>query len=87
LQPGAFGRGYELAPRSVHFEPQLAHVLADFRPGLYDRLMHLLLNLVTEASRSGGRKQLHYVGAQLQRFRVNDLEFLFDTDGEAVSHA
>src|SRR5262249_1595243 len=44
------------------------------------------LHQVPHAARSRRADQLHNMRAQLQRVRIYDLEFLFDTDGEAVSH-
>src|SRR6266480_1421445 len=85
LQPRSFRGGNQLAARPVHFDPQLAHVLADLRSCLYDRLMHFMLHLVL--NRGGNLvHQLHHVRAQLACRWIDDLEFFLDTDGEAVSH-
>src|SRR5208283_5289690 len=85
VQPRALGRGHKFSPCPVNLQPQFAHVLADLRPCLDDGLVHLAPDLVTQSPRRRG-EQLHHVRAQLQRIRINNLEFFFDTDGEAVSH-
>ena len=62
-----------------------AHVLADRRADLDDRLVHLALDLVAERRRSR-REQLADVRAQLPRGGVDDLELFLDADGEPVGH-
>src|SRR5216684_1270972 len=74
-----------LAGGAVHFDAQLADVFANFRAGLDDGLVHLVLDLLDDVRRSGG-DELHYVGAELTGGRVDDLKFFFYADGKAVSH-
>src|SRR5712664_1888056 len=85
LQAGALGSGDQLTARAVHFDAQLADVFANFRAGLDDGLVHLVLDLLDDVRRSGG-DELHYVGAELTGGGVNDLKFFFYADGKAVSH-
>ena len=61
---------------------QLGDVGADPRADLDDRLVHLALDLVAEHRRAR-RQQLGHVRAQFPRLRVDDLELLFDAEGEA----
>ncbi len=61
------------------------NVLANVAAGFDDGLVHFELDLVGDAGGSGG-DELHDVGAQRAGGGVNDLEFFFDADGEAVSH-
>src|SRR5215471_17105639 len=72
--------------RAVHFDAQFAHILADPRSSLHDRLMHLALHLF-----QNGRRDLiddlHHVRTQITRGGVDDLKFFLDADGEAVSHS
>src|SRR6476661_1559110 len=56
LQTHAFCCSHELAPRTVHFDAQLADVFAYFCAGLDDGLVHLVFNLVNDVRRSGGNK-------------------------------
>src|SRR4030095_10896176 len=70
----------------MHFDAELAHIFADARTGLHNRLVHLAFYLLQD----GGRNfidDLHHVRTQITGCRVNDLEFFLDTDGEAVSHS
>src|SRR5271156_5605416 len=69
----------------MHFDAQLVNVFADVAAGFDDGLMHLVLDLVGDTG-GGGGDELHHVGAQRAGGGVNDLEFFFDADGEAVSH-
>src|SRR5258706_2538620 len=85
LQAGALGGGDQLASRAMHLDAQLAHVFANLRAGLDDRLVHLVFDLLDDVRRSGGN-ELHDVRAELTRGRVNDLKFFFYADGKAVSH-
>ncbi len=85
LKSGAFGGGDEFAARAVHLNAQLADVVADARAGLYDRLVQLVLHLLGNVRGSRG-DQLADVRTQFAGRRINDLEFFFDADGEAVSH-
>ncbi len=85
LQAGALGGGDQLAARAMHLDAQLAHVFANLRAGLDDRLVHLVFDLLDDVRRSGGN-ELHDVRAELTRGRVNDLKFFFYADGKAVSH-
>ena len=85
LQANALRGGDEFTTRAVHFDAQLADVLANFGARLDDGLMHLAFYLLRDTGR-GGRNQLHDVGTERAGGGVNNLEFFFDTDGEAVSH-
>src|SRR3989442_742834 len=85
LEPGAFGSAAKLAARAMHFDAQLAHVIADARAGFDDVLVQLVLDLLSNVRRSGG-EELADVRTQLARCGIDDLKFLFDTNGEAVSH-
>ena len=85
LEPGAFRGGDQFAARAMHLDAQVGDAVADFRAGLDDRLVHLVLDLLDDVGRSG-RDQLHDVRAQLACRRIDDLEFFFDADREAVSH-
>jgi hypothetical protein len=85
LQPGALGGGDKFTASAMHFDAQIADVIADARTGLDDGLMHLALDLLENVGGSGG-DQLHDVRAQFARFRIDDLEFFLYADGEAVSH-
>ena len=64
---------------------QLRHVLADLRADFDDRLVELALDLLAQRGRAG-REQLGDVRAQLPGLRIDDLELLFDADGEPVRH-
>src|SRR5580704_19499995 len=85
LQSDAFGRRDEFAASAVHLGAQFADVLADLRSGLDDRLMHLVFHLLDDVGR-GGRDELQHVRTQFACSGINDLEFFFDADCEAVSH-
>src|SRR2546421_12818803 len=85
LKSRAFGSGDQLAARAVHFDAQLAHVLADARAGLHDGLVQLVLHLLRDVRGSGG-DELADMRTQFAGRWINDLEFFFDADGEAVSH-
>src|SRR5260370_41196825 len=85
LKSRAFRGSDELAARAVHFDAQLADVFADARAGLDDGLVQLVLHLLRDVRGSCGDK-LADVRTQFARRRVNNLEFFFNADGEAVSH-
>src|SRR5450432_610321 len=85
LQANAFGGGDQLTAGAVHFDAELADVFADFGAGLDDGLVHLVLDLLDDIGRGGG-DELHYMRAQFARRGIDDLEFFFYADGEAVSH-
>src|SRR5271154_1714994 len=85
VEAGAVGGGYEFVAGAVHFDAQLSNVFADVAAGFNDGLMHLVLDLIGDARGSGG-DELHYVRAQCTGGGVDNLEFFFDADGEAVSH-
>src|SRR6267142_231241 len=85
LQPRALGGGDQFAAGAMHFDAQLADVFTNFRAGLDDGLMHLVLDLFDDVRRSGG-DELHHVRAELAGSGINNLKFFFYADGEAVSH-
>src|SRR5882724_5648353 len=85
LQTRPFGGGDQLAARAMHFNAQLADVLADARAGFDDGLVQFVFHLLCDVRRSRGN-QLADVRTQFARRWINDLEFFFDADGEAVSH-
>src|SRR6266498_2328988 len=72
----------DLAAQTDHFPSRLAHVLADRRADLDDRLVHLALDLILQPLLPLG-EQLLNVGSQLARLWVDDLKLLFDAEGEA----
>src|SRR6267378_4773790 len=84
LQAGALGGSNQFATCAMHFDAQLADVLANFRAGLDDGLMHLVLDLFDDVRRSGG-DELHHVRAELAGSGINNLKFFFYAAGEAVS--
>src|SRR2546428_114376 len=81
----ALRRGHELATCAMHFDAQLADVFADARAGFDDGLVQLMLDLFRNVRGSRG-DELADVRTQLARRGINDLEFFFNADGEAVSH-
>ncbi len=85
LKSSAFGGGYQFASRAVHFDAQLANVLADPGSRLDDGLVQFVLHLLGDVGRSRGNN-LADMRAQFARRGINDLEFFFNADGEAVSH-
>src|SRR5713101_2898916 len=85
LQPRTLRRGNQLASRSMHLNAQFANVFADFRSCLHDGLVHFMLHLILNRRRNFVH-QLHHVRTQFARRWIDDLEFFFNTDGEAVSH-
>ncbi len=85
LESCAFGGRDQLAARAVHFNAQLAYVLANARARFDDGLVQFVLHLLGDVRGSGG-DDLADVRTQFAGRRVNDLEFLFNADGEAVSH-
>src|ERR1700741_75966 len=85
LKSCAFGSGDQLAARAVHLDAQLADVLADARAGLDDGLVQLVLHLLCNVRGSCG-DELADMRTQFASRWINDLEFFFDADGEAVSH-
>ena len=85
LESCAFRRGDELATCAMHFDAQLADVFADARAGFDDGLVQLMLHLLRDVRGSRG-DELADVRTQFARRGINDLEFFFDADGEAVSH-
>src|SRR5258707_8747617 len=84
LQAGALGSGDQLTAGTMHFDAQLAAVFANFRAGLDDGLVHLVLDLLDDVRRSGGDK-LHDMRAELTGGGGNDLKLFFYADGKAVS--
>src|SRR6266849_9108522 len=85
LQAGALGGSHKFATGALHVDAQFADVFANFRAGLDDGLMHLVLDLFDDVRRSGG-DELHYVRTKLTGSGINNLKFFFYADGEAVSH-
>src|SRR5207302_7434039 len=85
LQSRAFRGGDEFAARAMHFNAQLADVLADARTRLDDGLMQFVLHLLCDIRRSRG-DELADVRTQLARRGINDLELFLDANGKAVSH-
>src|SRR5260370_1789669 len=85
MKSGAFGSGDQFAARAMHFETQLADVLANARAGFDDRLMQLVLELLGHIRGSWGY-DLANMRTQFACCGINDLEFFFDADSEAVSH-
>src|SRR5260370_24864138 len=69
----------------MYFIPQLAEVFAEPRARLADGLVQLVLHLFRDVRGSRGH-DLADMRTQLARRGINDLEFFFDADGEAVSH-
>ena len=86
LQACAFRRCYQLSPRAVHLDAQIADAVANPRARFHDGLVQLGLDLFRDVRRSL-RDELADVRAQLACRGVNNLKFFFDADGEAVSHA
>src|SRR6266849_10591208 len=85
LQAGALGGSHKFATGALHVDAQFADVFANFRAGLDDGLMHLVLDLFDDVRRSGG-DELHYVRTKLTGSGINNRKFFFYADGEAVSH-
>ena len=85
LQADTLGSGNEFPAGAVHFDAQLADVLANLGAGLDDGLVHLVFDLLDDVGRGSG-DELHDVRAQFACSRVDDLKFLFYADREAVSH-
>src|SRR6266436_7291572 len=85
LEPGALGGGDQFAARAMHFNAQLADVLADARPRLDDGLVQLVFDLLRNIRRSR-RDELGDMRTQLARRGINDLELFLDANGEAMSH-
>src|SRR6267154_594798 len=85
LQSGALGGSNQFTTCAMHLDTELADVFANFRAGLDDGLMHLVLDLFDDVRRSGG-DELHHVRAELAGSGINNLKFFFYADGEAVSH-
>jgi hypothetical protein len=82
----AIGGCAELAAHPQHFALELQHVRANRCAQFDDGLMHFPLDLI--AQRQGARgEQLADVRAQCPGRGVDDLEFLFDADGEPMRHA
>ena len=82
-QADPFGRARQFPPVAINLLAQLADVGADLRADLDDRLMHLALDLLPEHWRTR-RQELGDVRPQFSALGVDDLEFLFDAEGEAV---
>src|SRR5437868_5238626 len=77
-----------------HIVPQLAYillrffdVLADASPYLYNRLMHLRLDLLFHNSLTLGDDLAVDVRTQIAGFGIDRLIFLFNTDGERRLHS
>src|SRR5690349_1590263 len=75
----------DLAPQPRDLAPRLGHVAADRRAHLDDGIVHLALDLVFEDLLPLGEHLLD-VRAQLARLRIDDLELLFDAEGEGRGH-
>ncbi len=78
------------AARFAKLAPQFHHLLAstlrcrtNFRAKLDDRLVHLRFDVFLQGDLAVVENLLN-VGTQLARFRIDDLEFLFDPEGEYV---
>jgi hypothetical protein len=69
----------------VHLDAKLADGFADARAGFDDGLVQFWLDLLGNVRGSLG-DELTDVRAQFARRWIDDLEFFFDADGEAVSH-
>ena len=80
-EPHALGRVRELAPVAEDLVAQLADVAADPGADFDDRRVHLALDLVAE-HRPAGRQELRHMRPQRAALRIDDLEFLLDTQGE-----
>src|SRR5205807_6904651 len=85
LQARAFCRGYQFSPRAVHFNAQIADAVANPRARFDDGLVQLGLDLFDDVRRGLGN-ELADVRTQFASRRIDDLEFFFDANSEAVSH-
>jgi hypothetical protein len=73
----------ELSPKLHDLPARVSDIVANLRAQLDDRLMHLGLDLFFQDHFALGENFLD-VRTELARFRIDDLEFLFDADGENV---
>ena len=79
----ALGGARQLAAVAEDLLAQLVDVGADLRADLDDRLVHFALDLLAQHRRAR-RQELGHVRTQFAALRVDDLEFFFDAEGEAV---
>src|ERR1700722_4083928 len=85
LQANSFGGPHQFPAGAPHIGGYLDNVPVRFRADFDDRLVHLGLDLLAQARRSGGN-EFAYVRTQFTRGRVNDLKLFLDTYGEPVIH-
>ena len=74
----------DLAAQSGHLLARLFHILADRRPDLDDRVVHLTLDFVFEPLLAFGEHLLD-VRFQFARLGIDNLKLLFDAEREGGS--